>query len=173
MAMGLAQTAEVTADGSCVVPDCAGAYCVWWQGPVRHLEGERVIRLIGFVGVGSAIGGIIRFLLSSAVQGRSGTVFPIGTLLINVSGSLLLGFLLRYALATPTIGSDVRIMLTTGILGGYTTFSTFSYETVVLIETGDYRRATFYVLASVLGALVGTYVGFAGARELIAWRQRL
>ncbi|HEX9562400.1 MAG TPA: fluoride efflux transporter CrcB [Gemmatimonadaceae bacterium] len=131
------------------------------------------MRLIGYIGFGSALGGIARFLLSGAIQQRAGTPFPIGTLLINLTGSLLLGFLLRYAISTPDIGPDVRTMLTTGFCGGYTTFSTFSYETAALIEDGDYRRAVLYILVSVVLALAGTFGGFAAAREVLAWRGRL
>lgn len=129
-------------------------------------------RVIVYVGFGSAVGGIARFLLSSAIQSRAAS-FPLGTLLINISGSLLLGFLLRYALATPAISAEVRAMLTTGFCGGYTTFSTYSYETATLLEEGDYRRATIYVVASVTIALGGTFAGFAAARELIALRQQV
>jgi CrcB protein len=131
------------------------------------------MRLIGLVGLGSALGGIARLLLSGFVQQRTATTFPVGTLLVNVTGSLVLGFLIRYAIATPTISTDVRAMLTTGFCGGYTTFSTFSYETIALVEEGDYRRAGLYVVASVVTALIGVWVGIVAAREFIAWRERI
>jgi CrcB protein len=131
------------------------------------------MRLLAFVGLGSAIGGIARYFLSAAIQQRAATTFPLGTLVINISGSLLLGFLLRYALGSPAISADVRALLTTGFCGGYTTFSTYSYETATLIEDGDYRRATLYAALSVVVALAGTFAGFAAARELLSWRGRL
>lgn len=131
------------------------------------------MRLIGLVGLGRALGGIARLLLSGFVQQRTATTFPVGTLLVNVTGSLVLGFLIRYAIATPTISTDVRAMLTTGFCGGYTTFSTFSYETIALVEEGDYRRAGLYVVASVVTALIGVWVGIVAAREFIAWRERI
>lgn len=130
------------------------------------------MRLILYVGLGSAIGGITRFVLSSAIQNRSAS-FPVGTLVINISGSFLLGFLLRYALATPEISAEMRALLTTGFCGGYTTFSTYSYESAMMIETADYGRATIYVVASVVFALAGMFVGFLAARELIAFRQQV
>jgi CrcB protein len=162
---------EDSADGSCV--EGAGVFLLRASLVDRYAEGHAVLRLVGLIGVGSGLGGIARFLLSSLMQQRTGTTFPVGTLVVNVTGSLLLGFLLRYALATPSISTEVRALLTTGFLGGYTTFSTFSYETVALVEAGDYRRASLYVVLSVLGALAGVWAGIIGARELIAWRGRI
>lgn len=135
----------------------------------------RVIRTlwptIWSVGLGSAAGGITRFLVASAVQRGAAGPFPTGTLLINVTGSLLLGFLLRFALATPGISAELRIALTTGFCGGYTTFSTFSYETVALLELGEWRRAALYVGMSVAASLVGAWVGIGLARWLLALRE--
>jgi len=130
------------------------------------------VRLIAFVGLGSALGGIARYLLSAAIQHRTSSAFPSGTLVINITGSLLLGFLVRYALATPSISTEVRALLTTGFCGGYTTFSTYSFETATLLEDGDYRRAALYAAASVALALAGTFAGFSAARELLALRGR-
>jgi len=98
--------------------------------------------------------------------------FPWGTLLINITGSLLLGFLMRYALATPAISVEFRMLLTTGFCGGYTTFSSYSYETAVLLEEGQFGRAAVYSVSSVLLALFATFCGFLLARELIAFRER-
>jgi CrcB protein len=124
------------------------------------------------VGLGSAFGGIARLLLSTAVQQRMATAFPLGTLVVNVTGSALLGFLLRYALATPGISPEVRVMLTTGFCGGYTTFSTYSYEAAALIEDGDYRRAALYMIGSVVLSVAGMFLGFLAARALIAMQQQ-
>jgi CrcB protein len=125
------------------------------------------------VALGAGVGGVSRYLLASAIQQRAGTAFPWGTFVVNVSGSLLLGFLLRYALATPSLSVEMRALLTTGFCGGYTTFSTYSYETASLVEDGLYSRAGLYGVASVLLALAGTVAGFALAREAIALRERL
>lgn len=131
------------------------------------------MRIFWAVAVGAAAGGVSRYYLSVAVQQRLGATFPWGTLVINVTGSLLLGFLMRYALATPTVSAEMRLLLTTGFCGGYTTFSTFSYETAMLLEDGQYERAAAYALASVLVALLATFCGFVLARELIAFRARV
>jgi len=125
------------------------------------------------IAFGAAVGGVSRYYLSAAVQPRMGATFPWRTLLINITGSLILGFIMYYALATPSVSVELRILLTTGFCGGYTTFSTFSYETATLIEDGQLGRAGTYIVASVLLALAGTYGGFALAREVIALRERV
>lgn len=114
----------------------------------------------------------MRFLLSTFLQQRAETVFPIGTLVVNITGSILLGFLLRYALSTTAITPEVWGLLTTGFCGGYTTFSTFTYETMTLLEGGELRKATTYVLLSVVVSLLGVYLGITAARELIVLRER-
>ena len=129
--------------------------------------------LFAWVAVGSAAGGAIRFLLGSLIQQKTGSVFPVGTLVINVSGSLVLGFILRYSVATPAFGPEVRALLTAGLCGGYTTFSTFSYETVALIEEGAYYRAGWYVGLSLLLSLAATFLGMGLAREVLNLRRRL
>jgi CrcB protein len=127
--------------------------------------------MIWYVAAGGAVGSVARYLLSTMLQERGGGVFPVGTLVVNVSGALLLGFLLRYSLDASTFSLEVRVLLTTGFCGGYTTFSTFSYETARLMETGDYRRAFAYIALSVGVSLVAMFAGFAAARALIGWRQ--
>jgi CrcB protein len=129
------------------------------------------MRLIWYVALGGAIGSAVRYLIGVMVQGRSALDFPSGTLLVNLSGCVLLGFLARYALATPAISPEIRAFLTTGLCGGYTTFSTFSYETVALMEDGDWRRAAMYVGLSLAGSILGVMLGIAAARQLLALRQ--
>jgi CrcB protein len=126
-----------------------------------------------YVAVGSAIGGVSRYLLGGLIQRLLDTTFPAGTLLINISGSFLLGAIIRYAVETPTISPEVRAFLTIGFCGGYTTFSTFSYETVALLEDSEWTRAGLYVAASIVLSLVGTLLGFALARGVIVWREQL
>ena len=129
--------------------------------------------LIWYVAAGSAAGGVARFLLTAAIQTRVASPFPVGTLVVNLSGSIALGFVLRYALGTSSFSPEMRVLLTTGFLGGYTTFSTFSYESVTLIESGDYVRALAYVLASVVLALIGTFAGMALGGAAVGWRGQL
>jgi CrcB protein len=129
-----------------------------------------LVRTFWAIAVGAATGGVSRYYLSVAVQQRLGTGFPWGTLLINVTGSLLLGFIMRYAIATPTMSAEVRALLTVGFCGGYTTFSTYSYETATMLEDGQYERAALYALGSMVVALIAVFCGFMLARELIEMR---
>lgn len=127
--------------------------------------------MIWFVALGSALGGVTRYLLGGWIQQRAGTAFPIQTLLINVTGSLLLGFLQRYALESVAISPEIRTMLTIGFCGGYTTFSTFSFETVRMLEDGDWKRAALYVSLSVILSVGAAVLGISAAKELLAFRR--
>jgi fluoride exporter len=131
------------------------------------------VKLFVYVAIGAAVGGVARFALSGYVQQRAGADFPAGTLVINLTGSFLLGVLIRYALQSASVTPELRAMLTTGFCGGYTTFSTFSYETAVLLEDGEYGRAGLYIGVSVLGALLLTFAGFACADWLLRLRERV
>jgi CrcB protein len=128
--------------------------------------------MILYVAIGSAIGGVGRYLVGGLVQRLLDTTFPAGTLLINITGSLLLGMIVRYASETAAITPEVRAFLAIGLCGGYTTFSGFSYETVTLLEDGEWTRAGLYVAGSVLLSLAGTLLGFALAQGMITWRER-
>ena len=125
------------------------------------------------VAIGAALGGLARFYLADVIQHRAGIDFPAGTLVINITGSFLIGFFLRYALQSAVIGPEMRIFLTTGFCGGYTTFSTFSYETITLLQDGEYGRASLYVGTSVAFALAATILGIAAANWLLALRQNV
>lgn len=127
--------------------------------------------LLWQVALGSAVGGAARVAISTLLQQRAGTAFPIGTLVVNITGSLVVGFVLRYALGTPAISAETRALLATGFCGGYTTFSTFSYETIKLLEDGDYRRAALYAVLSVGLSLAATLAGMVVAGELLAARR--
>jgi fluoride exporter len=131
------------------------------------------MQVVWYVALGGAVGSVMRYAVGVAIQGRTGLDFPVGTLLVNLSGCLLLGFLIHYALATPAITPEFRALLTTGLCGGYTTFSTFGYETVTLIQDGDWRRATLYVGLSVAGSILGVMLGIAGAQQVLGFRQTL
>ena len=122
--------------------------------------------MIWYVALGSALGGMARYLIAGWVQ-RTGGVFPVGTLAVNVVGSLLLGFLLRYSLEGPTLSVEVRALLTIGFCGGFTTFSTFSYETVALLQSGQWTRAGLYTLSSVGLTLGATFAGLALAQSIL------
>src|SRR3954454_11619303 len=121
------------------------------------------------IAVGGAAGSIVRYLLGRAVQGMSPSGFPIGTMIVNISGCFLIGVLLRQFL-NMQISAELRALLVVGFCGGFTTFSTFSAETVGLIEGGEYGRAATYVILSVILCLVATFAGIASVRLLAGAR---
>jgi CrcB protein len=129
------------------------------------------LKLLASIALGSAAGGIARYLIGVAVQSRASVGFPVATLLINVTGSLLLGFLIRYYVVSPAVSPEFRAMITTGFCGGYTTFSAFSFETASLIEDGDYSRAALYIALSVTLSIAATFGGFALAKPLLELRR--
>jgi fluoride exporter len=129
--------------------------------------------MLWYIAVGSAIGGVSRFLVGGLMQRATAGTFPLGTLIVNLTGSFLLGAILRYAVDTPTLTPELRAFLTIGFCGGYTTFSTFSYETAAMLEDGEWTRAGMYVALSLFLSLAATFLGFAASRELILVRERL
>lgn len=128
--------------------------------------------LIWYIALGSALGGVSRYVIGGALQQRFGLAFPVGTLIVNITGSLLLGFLMRIALGGNQISPETRVFLTTGFCGGYTTFSTFTYDTAVMFEGGQYRRAALYITLSVVLSLIAAFGGFALAQSALTFRSR-
>jgi fluoride exporter len=126
--------------------------------------------MLWYIAAGSAVGGVSRYLLGGVIQRLLDTTFPTGTLFINVTGSFLLGAIVRFAMDTPWISPEVRAFLTIGICGGYTTFSTFSYESVAMMEDGQWTRAGLYVVASVGLSILATFLGLAAARAALGAR---
>lgn len=119
------------------------------------------------VGLGGWIGAVTRYYVGLWAAARWGVAFPYGTLLINLTGCLFLGWFgtlatERAALVSP----DLRTLLAIGFVGAYTTFSTFGFETVRLLEEGDVLLALVYVLASVLVGLLAVYLGVVSARAM-------
>ena len=131
------------------------------------------VRMIWYVAFGSAVGGVARFVVGELLQRRSGVAWPVGTLAVNITGSFLLGMILRYSLVSGALSDEIRVMLTVGFCGGYTTFSTFTLETLLLLEEGQFGRAGMYVFASVFASLVAIWLGSTAARELVTARTRV
>jgi fluoride exporter len=124
--------------------------------------------MIWLVALGGALGSVCRYLLGPAFQRLFDGNFPVGTLLINVLGSLVLGFVVRLALEGTQVSPEARAFLAVGFCGGFTTFSTFSYETIQLFESGLPWRAAGYALLSVVLAVGAAFLGMGAARTLIA-----
>jgi len=124
-------------------------------------------RTIAVVGLGAAIGGILRLLITQLVVIRAGAGYaPYATLFINVSGSFLIGVTLQIALTRAEFPPLWRYFIATGILGGYTTFSTFSFETLTLATGGFALGASFYAIGSVVLGIAAAFFGIAAARAL-------
>ena len=128
--------------------------------------------MLWYIAVGSALGGVSRYLVGGVVQRAADGGFPLGTLVVNITGSFLLGLFLRYAVDTPTLTPEWRAFLTVGFFVGYTTFSNFSYENVALLADGQWGRAAVYIGLSLSLALIGVLLGFAAARGVVALRER-
>ena len=116
--------------------------------------------------LGGAAGTGARYLLSGWALATLGPVFPWGTLAVNVIGSFLLGFLMQVGIATPILSPTLRLTLTTGVMGGFTTYSTFNYETMRYIQDGALRLALANVLATLAICLAAGFAGVALGRAL-------
>jgi len=123
-----------------------------------------------WIALGSALGGVGRYALSSAIANWFGQGFPWGTLIINVTGSFVIGFFA--ALTGPDgrllVAADTRQFVMVGLCGGYTTFSSFSLQTLTLAQDGEFLRAALNIGGSVLLCLVAVWLGYAAAAALNA-----
>lgn len=118
------------------------------------------------IAAGGAIGAVMRFGVSNGVHAVFGRDFPYGTLTVNVLGSLLIGFGYITMLERLNLGPEWRAFIIIGILGAFTTFSTFSLETFNLIESGEMIKAAANILLSVTICLLAAWIGILVARQL-------
>jgi CrcB protein len=129
--------------------------------------------MIYWIAFGSALGGAARYSLGGLVQRWAPGEFPLGTLAVNVLGSLLLGFIVRYALETQAVSAEIRAFLTIGLCGGFTTFSTFSYESAAMLERGEWSRLALYAGLSLLLTIAAVLMGAAVAGQVLTLRRSL
>ena len=115
----------------------------------------RILLLAAF----GVAGTLARYGLEGAVQSRAGSGFPYGTLSVNLLGCFFLGVVGKFALNHAAISPDLRVGLTVGFFGAFTTFSTFSWEAIHLLEDGEWAKSLLYVAASVLLGLAGMLAG--------------
>lgn len=111
------------------------------------------------IAIGGAIGSVGRYLLSVYMARHVPVAYPLGTMLVNLSGCLLIGLLYGLASRHAWLTVEWRLFLITGICGGYTTFSSFSYESIALVKQGNYTYFFLYVLGSVVLGLLATAGG--------------
>jgi len=119
-----------------------------------------------YIAVGGALGSLGRYLLGMSLQ-RPGE-FPTGTLVVNVLGSFLVGFIVRFAIETTQVTPELRAFLVIGFCGGFTTFSTFAWEVLALAEQGSWGRSLLYLGLSLVLALAGCVAGMSAARQAVS-----
>ena len=118
------------------------------------------------IAIGGATGALLRFWMSSGIHSFLGRGFPYGTLVVNVSGSFVMGFLYVFILEKMEINTEWQAALMIGLLGAFTTFSTFSIETMNLIEAGDISKAGLNIILSVSLCLIGCWMGMVLGRQI-------
>jgi CrcB protein len=121
------------------------------------------MKLLFIIGAGSFIGGVARYLVSLLVQTKTTGNFPFGTLVVNIIGCFCIGLVFGI-FDKGQLSQEWKLFLATGLLGGFTTFSAFSNETIMLFRTGQVGYAMLYVLASVILGLLATYTAYVLAK---------
>jgi len=124
------------------------------------------VRVILYIAVGGILGTLARYVLQGALQTRGGA-FPTGTLAINLAGSFLIGFIMRFATGSTVVTPELRGGLTIGFCGAFTTMSTFSYESIRLLGDGEYWYAGLYMGGTIVGCLAAVITGTALASKLL------
>jgi CrcB protein len=154
-----------TAKAAGARPEPAARRVFCWLGTGRE---RAVIWSYIWIAIGSAIGGVLRFLCSGLIAERIGETFPWGTLAVNVGGSLIIGFF--FTVTEPDgrllVGTTARQFVMVGFCGGFTTFSSFSLQTLNLARDGDWLRAAANIVASVVLCLVAVWLGHIAAAAL-------
>lgn len=123
--------------------------------------------IVTAVALGGAIGSVVRYFVST-IQSPAWTGFPYGIFIVNVSGGFIMGVLTELMALKFNVSAEMRAFLTTGILGGYTTFSTFSLESALLIQRQAYVTATGYVVGSALLSITALFLGLWIVRAIYA-----
>lgn len=124
------------------------------------------MRSLLLVGLGGAIGSMLRWSLSGLVQRASGSAFPWGTFTVNAVGSLAVGAFAALALERALVPPAARVFVAAGLFGGFTTFSAFSYETLALLRDGQWGAAAGYALGSTAVGIGAAFAGWAAAARL-------
>ncbi len=118
-----------------------------------------MLRLIFIIGSGSFAGGVARFLLSRFIHSSADTTFPLGTLIVNITGCLLIGMFYGISERSELLSPEMRMFLTVGFCGGFTTFSTFAGENIALLKDGNFLYFSLYTGLSVFLGLLAVYMG--------------
>jgi len=121
---------------------------------------------VALVALGGAIGSVARYGVGALAAQLLGAAFPWGTLFVNLSGSFLIALVMHVALAGTSVSLELRIFLTTGIMGGFTTYSTFNYETIRLMQDGSLGLAAVNLAATVVVCLLAGGLGVLVCRAI-------
>jgi CrcB protein len=124
--------------------------------------------ILAAVGVGGALGSMFRYLIAGWVQSPAWNGFPYGIFIVNVTGGFVMGVLTEAMALKFNVSPVTRAFLTTGIMGGYTTFSTFSLEAAMLIQRHAYGQAAVYITGSALLSIIALFAGFWLMRSIYA-----
>jgi CrcB protein len=116
------------------------------------------------IAIGGALGSTARYLFSLLIQRASGTLFPIGTFAVNCVGCLVFGAIAGAAEQRVQVAPELRLFLLVGILGGFTTFSSYAFESFVLVRDGQFAAASVNIVGQVIAGLGGMWIGFAIGR---------
>lgn len=119
-----------------------------------------------WVAIGGALGSVLRYGAGGAVQRWNGSDWPLGTLAVNIVGSFIIGWLAHLILERGIMAPQARLFVMVGVLGGFTTFSTFSFETLRLLQQGGWAPAAANIVFSVAGGLIAAWSGFALSSSL-------
>jgi CrcB protein len=119
---------------------------------------------LALVAIGGAIGSVSRYLLSTAVLRLSGSLFPVGTFAVNVAGCIVFGAIVGAAEHRVVLAPEMRAFLLVGVLGGFTTFSSYAFESFTLMQDGQIAAATVNIVGQVVAGLFGFWVGYVAAR---------
>ena len=126
-----------------------------------------MLKILLFIGSGSFLGGIARYLLSKSIQQTVITSFPLGTFWVNITGCFLIGLIYGFSDRGAPISNELRLFLAVGFCGGFTTFSTFSHENLALLRDGSFLYFSLYAGLSVFLGLLATFGGHALTKIIV------
>jgi CrcB protein len=128
---------------------------------------QDMFKILLLIGSGGFLGCVSRYLLQDFVMKRFPSAFPFGTFLVNVSGCFLIGLIYGLSVKSRVLSEALRFLLATGFCGGFTTFSTFSYESLALLKEGNYLYCGLYISLSILVGILATFAGYGIIQQLV------